>query len=214
MSKDKHMVFAFGRMNPPTAGHSKLVDKVHSVARQNKADHRVIVSHSQDKYKNPLSSSQKIRYLKHVHPQGKFEGSSKSSPNFFSHLSKMHQEGHTHVTMVAGSDRVHEFQKLADKYNGKKGTHGYYKFKHLKVVSAGARDPDATGVAGISGTKMRTHASNNDYKSFKSGLHHKTSHGEAKKLFNATRSGMGLKEGQRRLSFGLFLKETNNAKNR
>ena len=100
MSKEKHIVFAFGRMNPPTAGHSKLVDKVHSEARKRKADHRVIVSHSQDKYKNPLSSAQKIRYLKHVHPQGKFEGSSQSHPNFFSHLSKMHEQGHTHVTMV------------------------------------------------------------------------------------------------------------------
>ena len=208
MSKEKHIVFAFGRMNPPTAGHSKLVDKVHSEARKRKADHRVIVSHSQDKYKNPLSSAQKIRYLKHVHPQGKFEGSSQSHPNFFSHLSKMHEQGHTHVTM-GGSDRVHEFQKLADKYNGKKGNHGYYKFKHLKVVSAGARDPDAKGVAGISGTKMRAHASNNDYKSFKSGLHQNTSHGEAKKLFSATRKGMGLKENQRRLSFAAFLGEGN-----
>lgn len=208
MSKEKHIVFAFGRMNPPTAGHSKLVDKVHSEARKRGADHRVIVSHSQDKHKNPLTSAQKIRYLKHVHPQGKFEGSSSSQPHVFAHLAKMHQQGHTHVTMVAGSDRVGEFHKLINKYNGKKGSHGYYKFKSLKVVSAGARDPDATGVAGISGTKMRSHASNNDYKSFKSGLHAKTSHGEAKKLFNATRKGMGLKEGQVRLSFSAFLKES------
>lgn len=205
--KEKHIVFAFGRMNPPTAGHSKLVDKVHSHANSIGADHRVIVSHSQDKHKNPLSSAQKIRYLKHVHPHGKFEASSNSQPHVFAHLAKMHQEGHTHVTMVAGSDRVHEFHKLINKYNGKKGSHGYYKFKSLKVVSAGARDPDATGVAGISGTKMRSHASNNDYKSFKSGLHANTSHAEAKKLFHATRKGMGLKEGQTRLSFGAFLNE-------
>lgn len=207
--KEKHIVFAFGRMNPPTAGHSKLVDKVHAEAKSRNADHRVIVSHSQDKHKNPLSAKQKLRYLKHVHPHGKFEASSQSRPHFFAHLSKMHQEGHTHVTMVAGSDRVHEFQKLADKYNGKKGSHGYYKFKHLKVVSAGARDPDASGVAGISGTKMRSHASNNDYKSFKSGLHKNTSHEEAKKLFHATRKGMGLHEDQVRMSFSMFLKESN-----
>ena len=98
----------------------------------------MIVSHSQDKHKNPLTSAQKIRYLKHVHPQGKFEGSSSSQPHVFAHLAKMHQQGHTHVTMVAGSDRVGEFHKLINKYNGKKGSHGYYKFKSLKVVSAGA----------------------------------------------------------------------------
>ena len=87
MSKEKHIVFAFGRMNPPTAGHSKLVDKVHS-EQEKGTDHRVIVSHSQDKHKNPLTSAQKIRYLKHVHPQGKFEGSSSSQPHVFAHLRK------------------------------------------------------------------------------------------------------------------------------
>ena len=110
--------------------------------------------------------------------------------------------------MVAGSDRVGEFQKLINKYNGKKGSHGYYKFKSLKVVSAGARDPDAKGVAGISGTKMRSHASNNDYKSFKSGLHQKP-HTERQRSYSTQQErGMGLKEGQVRLSFSAFLKES------
>jgi len=201
---DKHMVFSFGRMSPPTAGHSKVVDHVTNTATKLGADHRVIVSHSQDKNKNPLHPQHKVDYLKHVHPTANVESSSKEHPHFMAHLAKMHKEGYSHVTMVAGSDRVGEFQKLADKYNGPNGS---YNFKHLKVVSAGHRDPDAEGTAGISGTKMRSHAGNNDYKSFKSGLHPNASDEHAKKLFTATRSGMGLHKEQTRLSFGAFLNE-------
>jgi nicotinic acid mononucleotide adenylyltransferase len=201
-AKEKHIVFAFGRLNPPTAGHSKLIDKVQSEARKRNADHRVIVSHSQDKHKNPLSANDKIKYLKSIHNTTKFEASSKQHPHFIAHLKKMHQEGHTHVTMIAGSDRVQEFQRLADKYNGKD-----YDFKHLKVVSAGERDPDAEGVTGISGTKMRTHASNNDYKSFKSGLHTRANDTHAKNLFKAVRKGMQLQEDEVRHSFASFIQE-------
>lgn len=202
---DKHMVFAFGRMNPPTAGHSKVVDHVVKTANEHGAEHRVIVSHSQDKHKNPLHSDHKLSYLKHVHPNVNVQASSKEHPHFMAHLTKMHKEGYSHVTMVAGSDRVQEFQKLADKYNGPEGS---YNFKKIKVVSAGHRDPDAEGTEGVSGTKMRGHAGNNDYKSFKSGLHPSASDEHAKKLFHATRSGMGLHEGQTRLSFGAFLNES------
>ena len=201
--KNKHIVFAFGRMNPPTAGHSKLVDTVHDLAKGHGADHRVIASHSQDKHKNPLHAEHKVEYLKHIHPNVNFEASSKEHPSFLSHLKKMHQEGYTHVTMVAGSDRVHEFQKLADKYNGKE-----YDFKKIHVASAGHRDPDAEGVTGISGTKMRSHAANNDFESFKKGLHHRASQTHAKKLFKAVRHGMELKEEEVRYSFSTFLKES------
>lgn len=202
---DKHMVFSFGRFNPPTAGHSKVVDHVVKTADKHGADHRVIVSHSQDKNKNPLHSDHKLSYLKHVHPNVNVQASSKEHPHFMAHLTKMHKEGYSHVTMVAGSDRVQEFQKLADKYNGPDGS---YNFKKIKVVSAGHRDPDAEGTEGVSGTKMRAHAGNNDYKSFKSGLHTSASDEHAKKLFHSTRSGMGLHEGQTRLSFGAFLNES------
>lgn len=201
-AKEKHIVFAFGRFNPPTAGHSKLVDKVQSEARKRNADHRIIVSHSQDKHKNPLSAADKIKYLSTIHTGTKFEASSKEHPHFIAHLIKMHKEGHTHVTMVSGSDRVQEFQRLADKYNGKD-----YDFKHLKVVSAGERDPDAEGVTGISGTKMRTHASNNDYKSFKSGLHTRATDTHAKNLFKAVRKGMQLQKEEVRHSFASFIQD-------
>lgn len=201
---EKHMVFAFGRMNPPTAGHSKVVDHVVKTAETHGADHKVIVSHSQDKNKNPLHSDHKVDYLKHVHPDVNVEASTKEHPHFMAHLAKLHKDGYTHATMVAGSDRVEEFQKLADKYNG---PNGQYHFKHLKVVSAGHRDPDSEGTTGVSGTKMRAHAGDNDYESFKKGLHPNASDEHAKKLFHATRGGMGLQNEETRLSFKAFLNE-------
>lgn len=202
-AKEKRIVFAFGRLNPPTAGHSKLIDKVTSEAQRYRATARVIVSHSQDKHKNPLSAQDKITYLKSIHPRTDFIASSKQSPHFIAHLKHMSDEGYTHVIMVAGSDRVSEFQRLADKYNGKD-----YNFKEIKVVSAGERDPDADGVTGISGTKMRTFASNNDFTSFKKGLNSRASNANAKKLFDAVRRGMQLKEGESRFTtFSNFLQE-------
>lgn len=203
---NKTIVFAFGRLNPPTSGHSKLVDKVFSEAQKRRADHRVIVSHSQDKHKNPLTAQQKITYLKSIHRNIKFDASDKQHPHFMAHLKKMYEQGYEEVFMVAGSDRVVEFQRLADRYNGKD-----YKFKTIKVISAGERDPDADGVAGISGTKMRAFASNNDFKSFKTGLTPGARDADAKKLFNAVRKGMQLKEGQvRYLTFANFLQEEHN----
>ena len=202
-NKDKHIVFSYGRMNPPTAGHSKVVDKVKSHADSIGANHAVIVSHSQDKKSNPLHHEHKKEYLKHVHPDVNFEHSTKEHPHFLAQLKKFHQEGHTHATMVVGSDRVKQFKALAHKYNGKE-----YNYKKIHILSAGQRDPDAEGVSGISGTKMRNHASGNDYKSFKAGLHPNHNDEHAKKLFKATRQGMNLQKEERGMKdFATFLKE-------
>ena len=203
MAEDKHIVFSYGRMNPPTAGHSKVVDKVHSHAQKIGANHAVIVSHSQNNKTDPLHHEHKKEYLKHIHPEVNFEHSTKEHPHFLAQLKKFHQEGHTHATMVVGSDRVKQFKALANKYNGKE-----YNYKKIHILSAGQRDPDAEGVAGISGTKMRAHASGNDYKSFKSGLHPNHSDEHAKKLYKATRQGMNLQKEERgMLDFQTFLKE-------
>ena len=202
-NKDKHIVFSYGRMNPPTAGHSKVVDKVKSHADSIGANHAVIVSHSQDKKSNPLHHEHKKEYLKHVHPDVNFEHSTKEHPHFLAQLKKFHQEGHTHATMVVGSDRVKQFKALAHKYNGKE-----YNYKKIHILSAGQRDPDAEGVSGISGTKMRNHASGNDYKSFKAGLHPNHNDEHAKKLFKATRQGMNLQKEERGMKdFATFLTE-------
>ena len=201
MAEDKHIVFSYGRMNPPTAGHSKVVDKVKSHADKIGANHAVIVSHSQNNKTDPLHHEHKKEYLKHIHPDVNFEHSTKEHPHFLAQLKKFHQEGHTHATMVVGSDRVKQFKALANKYNGKE-----YNYKKIHILSAGQRDPDAEGVAGISGTKMRAHASGNDYKSFKSGLHPNHSDEHAKKLYKATRQGMNLqKEEIGMLDFHKFL---------
>jgi hypothetical protein len=204
MKKNKHIVFAFGRMNPPTAGHSKLIDHVQNHAKEIGADHRVIVSHTVDRHKNPVGVDHKLDYLKSIHPTANIEASAKEHPHFLAHLKKMHEEGYTHATMVAGSDRVDEFKHIINKYNGPGKE---FNFKHVSVVSAGTRDPDSEGTSGVSGTKMRAHAGNNDLESFKKGLHPDASHAQAKKLFTATRNGMGLQKEELRMSFARFLKE-------
>ena len=201
MAEDKHIVFSYGRINPHTAGHSKVVDKVKSHADKIGANHAVVVSHSQNNKTDPLHHEHKKEYLRHIHPDVNFEHSTKDHPHFLAQLKKFNHEGHTHATMVVGSDRVKQFKSLAHKYNGKE-----YNYKKIHVLSAGQRDPDAEGVAGISGTKMRAHASGNDFKSFKSGLHPNHSDEHAKKLYKATRQGMNLqKEEVGMLDFQKFL---------
>ena len=201
--QEKHIVFSYGRMNPPTAGHSKVVDKVKSHADKIGANHSVIVSHSQNSKTDPLHHEHKKEYLRHIHPDVNFEHSTKEHPHFLAQLKKFNQEGHSHATMVVGSDRVKQFKALAHKYNGKE-----YNYKKIHILSAGQRDPDAEGVAGISGTKMRNHASGNDYKSFKAGLHANHSDEHARKLFKATRQGMNLqKEEVGMKDFKTFLAE-------
>ena len=201
--QEKHIVFSYGRMNPPTAGHSKVVDKVKSHADKIGANHSVIVSHSQNNKTDPLHHEHKKEYLRHIHPDVNFEHSTKEHPHFLAQLKKFNQEGHSHATMVVGSDRVKDFKSLAHKYNGKE-----YNYKKINILSAGHRDPDAEGVAGISGTKMRNHASGNDFKSFKAGLHANHSDEHARKLFKATRQGMNLqKEEVGMKDFKTFLAE-------
>jgi len=104
---------------------------------------------------------------------------------------QLYKEKHTDVLMVVGSDRVREFDALLQKYNGKKAAHGFYKFKSIRVVSAGERDPDAEGVSGMSASKMRKAVQNNDYKSFQKGL--PRSYRQGKQLFKLLQKQMGVK---------------------
>jgi predicted kinase len=192
-SGDVHHVMTFGRMNPPTTGHLKLIDKVKDVAAKHKAGHTVVTSHSQDKNKNPLSSSEKIKHLKRYSPGTNFAASTKEHPTFLHHASKLHKQGVTHLHMVVGSDRVKEMKDKLHKYNG---THegALHNFKKIHVHSAGHRDPDAEGTTGMSGTKMREHAKNKDIGKFKQGVPSQVSDTHAKELMHDTRKGMGLHE--------------------
>lgn len=163
----KTAVFTFGRMNPPTAGHEKLINKVHSVAKKHGAQAHIVLSHSHDGNNNPIPQDKKIKYVQQINKQVHVHGSSKDAPNFLSQAKKFHDSGHDHLVMVAGSDRVPEYEKILNKYNGHPD---HFNFKSIKVVSAGQRDPDSEGTTGISGTKMRGFAKAGDHTSFKNGL--------------------------------------------
>jgi len=184
-AKESTAVFTFGRFNPPTIGHEKLINKVHQVAHEHGGQAHVIASHTQGTSKDPLPQNKKIDYLKKVSPKGvHISGSSKESPSFLSAAKRLHDAGHKHLVMVAGSDRVKDYEDKLNAYNGKEG---HYNFKSIKVVSAGTRDPDAEGAEGMSGTKLRSHARAGEQKEFKAGLP-KALHPHAKEIANTIRS--------------------------
>lgn len=163
-------------MNPPTIGHAKLVKKVQDVAKSEKADARVYLSHTQNNKKDPLDYNQKIRFAKKAFGNIVTQSNSKT---VFQIMSELQKDGYTDVIMVVGSDRVPEFKQLLNKYNGKD-----YNFDSISVVSAGERDPDATGVEGMSASKLRAVAKSGDFDTFKQGLPKGLSDSDAKSIFN------------------------------
>lgn len=192
--KLKTTVMAFGRMNPPTAGHEKLVNKVKEIADKYNGNHVIVLSHSQDAKKNPLSPEAKVTHAKNLFPGTNIKASSKEHPTFLHQASELHKSGTEHLVMVAGSDRVKEYKDKLNQYNGQTGSHGHFNFKKISVVSAGARDPDAEGVEGMSASKMREHASTGNYGKFKEGLPGGTKEIHAKQLYNDVRKGMNVKD--------------------
>lgn len=187
-AKERRAVFAFGRFNPPTAGHEKLIHKVEDTAKSHGAEAHIIASHSEGSGKNPLPKEKKVDYLKKVASKDTHVSASSSKhPTLLHQLSNLHKNGVQHLTMVAGSDRVKEYHDLIHKYNGQESKHGHYNFKSINVVSAGHRDPDAEGAEGMSGTKMREHARSGNMKAFKSGLP-KALHPYAEEIANHIKS--------------------------
>ena len=184
----KKVSFTFGRFNPPTTGHEKLIK---ALAAQG-GTIMVFPSQTQDPKKNPLPFPKKVAYMRKMFPRYAKNIIVSKARQVFEISNILYDQGYTDVTMVVGSDRVKEFETLLNKYNGKKGTHGFYDFNSIKVVSAGDRDPDADDVSGMSASKMRAAAGENDYDSFKKGLPSGFKQGE--KLFKDVRNGMGLKE--------------------
>ena len=189
----KVVYFTFGRMNPPTMGHEKLMDNLSTKAGKN--PYFVFLSQTQDKKKNPLDYNAKVKHARKMFPRhARRIMANKKIRTAFDAASYLYGQGYTRIVMVVGSDRVREFDMLLNKYNGKKGNHGFYNFKTINVVSAGARDPDAEGVEGMSASKLRDFAGKNDYTSFAQGLGSGVSNKDSKKLFLDVRKGMGLKE--------------------
>ena len=185
---------AFGRMNPITVGHEKLVNKVQEIAKKVGGSAHIVVSHSQDPKKNPLTSAQKMKHAKRAFPGVNVSASDKDAPNFLAQASKLHKQGVTHFHMVGGSDRADEYKTLLNKYNNVKGPHGHFNFKKIEVHSAGDRDPDAEGVEGMSASKMREHASKGKFKEFRKGVPSKMTDAHAKEMYNHVRQGMGVNE--------------------
>ena len=188
LDKANKLIFAFGRFNPPTIGHAKLMREVITQARKNNANHIVYASASTDRRKNPLDVNTKVKFMKKMFPQNKIQAAGGNQRTFMEIL-KFYNRMYGEVIMVAGSDRIREFQSLADKYNGKD-----YEYKKVTVVSSGERDPDAEGVAGMSASKMREMAKNNDYRNFKTGVTG-LSDSDTRELFSAVKKGMGIREG-------------------
>ena len=181
------VTFTFGRFNPPTIGHEKLMDATQKIGR----NYRVYASHTQDANKNPLDYRTKVKYMKRMFPTHSRKIKSDNVRTAIDVAVKLHDEGFKNLTMVVGSDRVGEFKKLLDNYNGKEARHGFYKFNTINVKSAGERDPDAEGVSGMSASKMRKAAQSNDYKSFAQGL--PPGFRDGKKLFKDVQKKMRVK---------------------
>jgi len=148
-------IFAFGRFNPPTIGHQKLLDKVISMTKQVNGKGYIFLSQKQNNKTDPLSFKEKQDYLKMFYPQLAIGDAGVKT--IIQALQKIQAEGRTRIVMIAGSDRVMEFQKLLNQYNGKPDKQGndLYKFDSIDVVSAGERDPDQEGASGASASKAR-----------------------------------------------------------
>jgi hypothetical protein len=186
------LTVAFGRFNPPTIGHQQLMDVAAQAASQDKdGEYLIFPSRSQDKKKNPLDPDTKIAYMQKFYP--KHSGNIVNDANtktIFDVLKMAHNNGYAGVRIIGGADRVKEFEKLSNQYNGQ-----LYNFDNIEVVSAGERDPDAKGVEGMSASRMRLAAAENDFKTFRSGLPPEVKPAEARELFNILRGAMSIKEG-------------------
>ena len=186
-------VFTFGRFNPPTTGHEKLLDKLKAETGKNPgAPYYVFASHSENVKKDPLPYTKKVAYMKKMFPKHARNIVVDKARNVFEVAVSLYNKGHKSIVMVVGSDRVDEFDKLLNTYNGTDARHGYYGFDNIEVVSAGERDPDAEGVTGMSASKMRAAAGADDFDSFKQGLPSTFKNGMS--LFKDVRKHMGIRE--------------------
>ena len=193
IEEEREVYFTFGRMNPPTIGHGKVMDTLST--KSGKADYKVYVSQQSNPKKDPLSYSDKVKHIRKMFPKhARNVMIDKNIKNVFDVASRLYDQGYKRITMVVGEDRIREFDVLLNKYNGVKARHGFYNFENINVVSAGKRDPDAEGVEGMSASKQRENAKNNDFVTFAQGVPKTMSDKDARKLFNDVRKGMGLKE--------------------
>jgi len=181
------LTIAFGRFNPPTVGHGKLLSAAQKAAAG--GDLKIYPSRTQDAKKNPLDPDMKISYMKKMFPD--YEESivnDDEMKSIFNVLTTASEQGYGSVNIIVGSDRQAEFENLATKYNGE-----LYDFDQIRVISAGVRDADAEGVEGMSASKMRKAVVDGDFDAFRRGTPKELDDGDTRALFDAVRQGMGIK---------------------
>ena len=183
------LTVAFGRFNPPTTGHEKLLDTV--AANSDDGDYIIIPSRSQDKKKNPLDADTKVSVMRQMFPQHSERiVNDPQNRTIFDVLKKAHMDGYAGVRIVGGGDRVAEFEKLSGNYNGK-----LYQFDNLEILSAGDRDPDGDDVSGMSASKQRKAAAEGDFTTFRKGVPSSLNNKQTRELYNNIRAAMNIKEG-------------------
>ena len=186
MSNDITVVF--GRFNPPTIGHEKLLQAAEKAAQG--GDFKIYPSRTQDPKKNPLDPDMKVSYMRKMFPKYEEQIVNDSEMiSIFNVLTTAYEEGYKNVNIIVGADRQAEFENLANKYNK-----DLYDFKQIRVISAGVRDADAEGVEGMSASKMRKAVADDDFEAFKKGTPKGINDGETRTLFDAVRAGMGVKK--------------------
>ena len=186
MSAD--LTIAFGRFNPPTIGHEKLLQAAEKASQG--GDLKIFPSRTQDAKKNPLDPDMKVSYMRKMFP--KYEEqiiNDAEMRSIFDVLTTAYEEGYKSVNIIVGADRQAEFENLANKYNK-----DLYDFKQIRVISAGIRDADAEGVEGMSASKMRKAVADNDYEAFKRGTPKSAKEGDVQAMYDAVRAGMGVKK--------------------
>ena len=181
------LTVAFGRFNPPTVGHGKLLAAAKKAAAGE--DLKIYPSRSQDPKKNPLDPDMKVGFMKKMFPD--YEENivnDAEMKSIFNVLTTADEQGYKNVNIIVGSDRQSEFESLAQKYNG-----DLYNFDLIRVISAGVRDADAEGVEGMSASKMRKAVMDDDFDAFRRGTPKELNDGDTQALFDAVRSGMKIK---------------------
>ena len=182
------LTVVFGRFNPPTVGHEKLLKSADRMAEGD--DFKVYPSRTQDPKKNPLDADMKVSYMKKMFSN--YKENIINDPNMksiFDVLVAANEDGYENINIVVGADRQAEFENLAQKYNGE-----LYEFDQIRVISAGARDAEAEGVEGMSASKMRKAVAEDDFAAFRRGTPKTLDDGDTQALFDAVRSGMGIKK--------------------
>jgi hypothetical protein len=194
MAKKKAYVFTFGRFQPPTTGHEKLINTVVDHAKKIGADHGIYTSQRSDanrpraEIKDPLEYGDKIKFLKKMFPQANIVKGGAEISTFMDVLYELQKKGYTTVHMVVGGDRIPGIRNTVKPYLNSDDEETALNFEEFKLINAGKRDPEATGVEGMSGSKLRALVKDNNFKEFKKGM--PSGFSGARELFDALKKGL------------------------